>query len=292
MAINMTPEIVWSDSVEFWDYCSSASDRAFKYSNMKPISSIDNVDITAHQADELYETGKGHHIFPADAALKIFSIDFFFDEDCRIAELAQPKVPYKGDLGIYRLIVTFIAYGETIMCGIAVDESHGDSGGTVEVAVLCLFDDYNGSYSVSPFSISEYGLYCTDYETLNDLGHWLGHFFCGVQYKMIHRPEIVRVYHHRIPKEERDEIKRHSGDRIRVVKVQKIINILAEEDENLPVVHKSHAITLPVWGVSGHWRDCKSGKRVWVRPYKKGRDRNKDGVYCGKEYRFVKEETV
>ena len=49
-------------------------------------------------------------------------------------------------------------------------------------------------------------------------------------------------------------------------------------------------ITCPCWGVAGHWRTCKSGKRVWVRPYRKGRQRTNPEAYVPKEYALPKEE--
>jgi hypothetical protein len=38
------------------------------------------------------------------------------------------------------------------------------------------------------------------------------------------------------------------------------------------------------WGVIGHWRNYKDGKRVWVNVYVKGKERDKPESYDSKEY--------
>lgn len=40
----------------------------------------------------------------------------------------------------------------------------------------------------------------------------------------------------------------------------------------------------PCWGVMGHWRTYKSGKCIWIEPYKKGKHRNTPGAYSPKQY--------
>lgn len=43
-------------------------------------------------------------------------------------------------------------------------------------------------------------------------------------------------------------------------------------------------ITCPVWKVRGHMRHYKSGKTVYVAPYRKGKDRDSASAVSGKEY--------
>lgn len=45
-----------------------------------------------------------------------------------------------------------------------------------------------------------------------------------------------------------------------------------------------HIIKCPCWGVRGHARHLKNGKVVYVKPYKKGKDRNNADAYVGKQY--------
>ena len=44
-----------------------------------------------------------------------------------------------------------------------------------------------------------------------------------------------------------------------------------------------HNMTCPAWGVRGHYRTYKNGKKVWIAPYSKGKDR---GNYKGKNYKL------
>lgn len=66
--------------------------------------------------------------------------------------------------------------------------------------------------------------------------------------------------------------------------VQKVIKFNTEfvPDTN-EVPHSTHNITCPCWGVMGHWRTYKSGKRVWIKPHVRGKFRD---AYESKEYQM------
>lgn len=66
--------------------------------------------------------------------------------------------------------------------------------------------------------------------------------------------------------------------------VQKVIKLDTEfvPDTN-ETVHSTHNITCPCWGVMGHWRTYKSGKRVWIKPHVRGKFRD---AYETKEYQM------
>lgn len=66
------------------------------------------------------------------------------------------------------------------------------------------------------------------------------------------------------------------------VHVVKVIRLNAEELEKAIKGHKE--IKCPCWGVMGHYRNYKSGKKVWIKPYKKGKERSNPGAYVAKEY--------
>jgi hypothetical protein len=76
-----------------------------------------------------------------------------------------------------------------------------------------------------------------------------------------------------------------------VVKAVRIIKIDENEMKKLVDELKTtkRTINCPSWGVMGHWRNYKTGKRTWVQPYRKGKDRHKEGAYTPKEYRFLEE---
>lgn len=53
---------------------------------------------------------------------------------------------------------------------------------------------------------------------------------------------------------------------------------IKNKEEIERALHKKHTFTCDLWEVSGHWRTYKSGKTVFVRPYKKGKKRNENIV--------------
>lgn len=68
------------------------------------------------------------------------------------------------------------------------------------------------------------------------------------------------------------------------VLVQKVLRISKHEIENVrDEFIRHHNITCPCWGVIGHWRTCKSGKRVWIKPHVRGKFRD---AYESKEYQM------
>lgn len=50
--------------------------------------------------------------------------------------------------------------------------------------------------------------------------------------------------------------------------------------------NEHYKMQCPCWGVVGHWREYKSGKRIWIKPYKKGKQRNNPSAYSPKEYQI------
>ena len=77
--------------------------------------------------------------------------------------------------------------------------------------------------------------------------------------------------------------------KMRCVKAVRILQI-DSEDMTAMLAHApapKRPFTCPCWGVIGHWRTYKSGKRVWVKPYTKGQDRNHLELYQAKVYGMV-----
>jgi len=68
----------------------------------------------------------------------------------------------------------------------------------------------------------------------------------------------------------------------RVVRTVRVLRINNEEFAGY--VKTQRVIACPCWGVIGHWRTYKSGKKVWINPYRKGRERNNPAAYSPKEY--------
>lgn len=72
------------------------------------------------------------------------------------------------------------------------------------------------------------------------------------------------------------------GSKRRNARVVKTIRLVPEELRKYAEPHKH--MTCPCWGVIGHWRTCKSGKQIWIAPYKKGKERKNPSAYCPKDY--------
>lgn len=68
----------------------------------------------------------------------------------------------------------------------------------------------------------------------------------------------------------------------RKVKAVRVIRLSKEEMAGYCA--ESRKMNCPSWGVIGHWRNYKSGRKVWIHPYRKGRERNNPGQYAAKEY--------
>ena len=56
---------------------------------------------------------------------------------------------------------------------------------------------------------------------------------------------------------------------------------------SLSKLKRKSIITCPIWGVRGHWRVYKkTGKKIWIEPYKKGKERNNSSNYATKTYKL------
>ena len=65
----------------------------------------------------------------------------------------------------------------------------------------------------------------------------------------------------------------------------RIVKKIYLNKEQLKIYSAPHRhMTCPCWGVIGHWRNYKSGKRVWIEPYRKGKKRDDPKAYRAKEY--------
>ena len=47
---------------------------------------------------------------------------------------------------------------------------------------------------------------------------------------------------------------------------------------------RHNVITCECWGVAGHWRTYKSGKKVFIAAYRKGKKRDDPNAYVPKGY--------
>lgn len=148
---------------------------------------------------------------------------------------------------------------------------------------------FSHPYYMNDVAHEEFGMY--DYTSITTLCNWIGYLWRGIQHQLIYRPERIHVMHHRTTQSQKQEAEK-TAKRSQIVKVQRQITILLDDEDIVEISSgNSHQITLSLWSVSGHWRTYKSGKRIWISPYYKGKDREKqDAEFSPKEYRFIEED--
>lgn len=136
--------------------------------------------------------------------------------------------------------------------------------------------------------------YHDDPATLYVVGHDRAYFqeflrsikciYLGVQMLSLERPEALTA---ETVREEYSGTVKKKG-RYKPVRKARFVKLIRVTSIAAP--RGSHNITCPCWGVAGHWRNYKSGKRVWIEPYRKGRERRNPSAYKPKEYELPKED--
>lgn len=283
---------------EVWD----AAVRIVRFGEMKGLAygvagrnqvipEPDYMDLTGKVAQELHDVGQVcYPISPQSAALPIFSVDLFFnDTESEVEKIVQPKHPYRDDMYIYGLDALFIAGEDCIICKLTLHDSNESGGGANDVGIILLYDYGDAGFHAVPYVMDEDGTFFYDYDTITTLSHWLGYLWRGIQYRMSNRPELIKIKNDYLGNEMTEKRIQKTDGGNRIAKVQRIITIITDEDDPVTVEHDKHQMTLSVWGVAGHWRTYQSGKRIWIKPYKKGRERENPSLYCPKEYRFTEE---
>lgn len=112
--------------------------------------------------------------------------------------------------------------------------------------------------------------------------------YLAVQMMSTERPEVMAA---EIVREEYSGTVKEKGRYKSVLRahMDKVIRISDDAFTDTPKSH--HTMTCPCWGVAGHMRTYKSGKQVWIKPYRKGKQRNNPEAYQPKEYEISKEDT-
>ena len=110
-------------------------------------------------------------------------------------------------------------------------------------------------------------------------------FYLAVQMVSMERPEIICFGRSAI--ETTASPKRGKAKRKSPVRMIKTIRFPPCTASSLKDKFKQEPIkiTCPCWGVAGHWRTYqRSGKKVWIAPYRKGKERHNPNAYQAKEY--------
>lgn len=111
--------------------------------------------------------------------------------------------------------------------------------------------------------------------------------YLGVQMLSLERPELISYGRTTV-----------SGDKASVGRKSKhnqphktkFVRTIRFSDMAIQAIAESmkqphHQMTCPSWGVAGHWRTYKkTGKKVWIEPYRKGKQRLNPNSYHPKNY--------
>lgn len=112
--------------------------------------------------------------------------------------------------------------------------------------------------------------------------------YFSLQHIMKNKPSIVKVVNEQVVvDEEVDNTKKNSdsknsGKRNSVRIVREII--IRDTSQTGKGKGTKHNMQCQAWGVMGHYRHYKSGKVVWIEPYKKGKKRDNPNAYKSKDY--------
>lgn len=104
-------------------------------------------------------------------------------------------------------------------------------------------------------------------EDMQTLAMMASLLYAGVQNIFLYRPEAIVSEDHEV--HDTKAVKKNG--KYKEVKYTRIVKYYSLESEEV----RRHFIKCDCWGVAGHWRHYKSGKKVFISPYKKGINRDK-----------------
>lgn len=293
------PKEVWEAAVDNYP-----SETAYSVTNRnRTYPALDYIALNERTSQRLHDLGdRCELIMPFVASLPVFHLELGFSDSIEnkgfadlwsiATDIGDPYVDY--EFGVYGMDVDFSADESTIACDIGLHYCDHSGGGYEELGTILIFPDQEAdSFHIVPYRLSDLsGLVLYDDVSLTKTVHWLICLWNGIQYELIHRPKFIKVKHKQLSNEELKKAAGGTAKHPQVVKVQRIITIMDDGNEPISISNGHRTITVPVWGVSGHWRSYKSGKRIWISPYLKGKQRDDTEIYSQKEYRFIDMEGV
>ena len=109
--------------------------------------------------------------------------------------------------------------------------------------------------------------------------------YMAIQYALLHRPTRFVVSGPAIPDSTvgNEKPRHHKHNKCKAIEVRYLRII----DDPAPVRDENadrRTMSCPCWGVIGHMRHYKSGKAVWIKPYRKGKERKNPEKYQPKDY--------
>ena len=108
----------------------------------------------------------------------------------------------------------------------------------------------------------------------------------GIQRFFLEKPNIFRVFHKRNSLSDMQAARTEYHSQRHSCKIRKIICLNKEEANCKKDIGSYSHYQCDRWSVSGHYRIYKSGKKIWVHPYEKGKHKNeKDYPITQKKYK-------
>lgn len=152
----------------------------------------------------------------------------------------------------------------------------------------CRFEGGDGKYMTATY---QRPVWAKDWQSmedsyLNDLFRYVKFGYMLIQKALYERPVVFsKVSSRKVSRPAYGG--KGNRKKKRVVKAVRVMRTNSEEFARY--AKKQREISCPCWGVIGHWRNCRSGKKVWVRPHRKGRERDNPAAYSPKEYQLAGE---
>ena len=151
----------------------------------------------------------------------------------------------------------------------------------------CDFEGASNIYAYQPFYLHPSQPQGVDeVRSYGDFGYVL---YTSLQYLLMHHSECLVFEVQRKSATKRTTKKGRTKKKTLTQKVR-VYHLAHIDDESISHIHRMAALQrkCPAWGVRGHYRHCKSGKVVYVKPHVKGKNKE---LYKGREYSFVPKAT-
>ena len=246
---------------------------------------LDYFDLDSDTAERLRMIGKPFDIFnnPLQISKSEFEINIFkgLNDDDGIGSLLWQFTNPDRERQVYGIHASFHYVMNSIYCALVICYVDKDWGCEQPTAVLEIGQD-EGPY-INPILVNEEATELFSFDDIQAVGEYLANVWFGIQYELIFCPEEFRVVEQRGPIA--PEGVYHENDGIvfvkRIIPVDENGNQLKYEDRN-----SGRIFTKPAWNVRGHMRTLKDGRKVPVRPYPKGPERNNPNAINPKQYVF------
>lgn len=275
------------------EYSFHLEDRAYEQAGIKRIvPSPDYTTLTPAVAEELFEDGwNTGAINFGNIPLPIINVEIFTkNHEYLIEDMIQPLQPWRDDAYFYGISVLFIAKQDRVVCLLTAHDCNDSSAGSTELAVVEMIQRDDGDFYSHPCFVNDEAETFISFSEIEQILLWSAFTWRGIQYRFLNKPTSVHVRHNRHSKETIEHTKAKREKNTRLVKVVRQITFEGEE----PCTYASpdsgenkdgeRKIDLECWGVTGHWRRYKSGRAIWIRPYVKGKHRDKLEPYAAKKY--------